>query len=332
MDKGMIPNRFPDESETPEYNTVDATLWYFIAIWKYYEYSKDETFLLKEMLPVLEEVIKWHKRGTRYHIHIDTDGLLFAGEHGVQLTWMDAKVGDWVVTPRQGKPVEINALWYNAIRIIIEIYKLKGDVEKVEEYEEMGNKIKNSFLEKFLNKQGGYLYDCINGSEKSTDIRPNQLFAISLPFELLDLDTSKSILKIVEQKLLTPFGLRSLSETDKNYIETYGGDQLSRDGAYHQGTVWSWLLGPYITAKIKIEGEEGRKKIKSFLKAFEGHFLDAGIGSVSEIFDGSFPYKPNGCIAQAWGVAELLRAYLEDVCTLEEKKEEYINKESIKIK
>lgn len=314
LDKGMIPNRFPDAGEVPEYNTVDATLWYFIAIYKYYQYSEDVDFILNDMLPVLEEIIKWHKHGTRYNIHVDTDGLIYSGQHGVQLTWMDAKVGDWVVTPRQGKAVEINALWYNALKILAEFYVLKNNPSRATAIEEEALKVKQSFLGGFLNSENNTLYDCIDSNFKSLEIRPNQIFAISLPFALVDTKTAQSILKIVENDLLTPYGLRSLSPQDPSYIGYYKGDQLSRDGAYHQGTVWSWLLGPYISAKIKVEGKSGAAFIKDLLLHFERHFLEAGIGTVSEIFDGNAPYKPNGCIAQAWGVSEILRSYIEDVC------------------
>lgn len=316
MDQGMIPNRFPDAGEVPEYNTVDATLWYFIAIYKYLEYSGDKNFVLDEMLPVLEEIIFWHKKGTRYNIHVASDGLIYSGQPGVQLTWMDAKVGNWVVTPRQGKAVEINALWYNALQIMSHLYHLKGDNARSGNYSEQAMDVKNIFLGTFINPDSESLYDCVDGDYKSTEVRPNQVFAISLPFPLLDQQTASRIIKIVEDKLLTPYGLRSLSPDDPSYIGFYGGDQLKRDGAYHQGTAWSWLLGPYISAKIKIEGEKGREFVREFLKVFERHFLEAGIGTVSEIFDGQPPYKPNGCIAQAWGVAEVLRAYIEDVCNV----------------
>ena len=317
LDKGMIPNRFPDAGEIPEYNTVDATLWYFVAIYKYYQYTKDKTFIQEKMIPVLEEIISWHIKGTRYNIHVDTDGLIYSGQNGVQLTWMDAKVGDWVVTPRQGKAVEINALWYNALKIMSEFYTLDKNEIGASKMNELSINVKNSFLSQFSNLSNNTLYDCINGDFKSEEVRPNQLFAISLPFSLLEDQTSAAILKIVEDELLTPYGLRSLSIHDPAYVGTYKGDQLSRDGAYHQGTVWSWLLGPYITAKIKIEGVEGRNSIKTFLKQFMHHFTEAGIGTVSEIFDGNAPYTANGCIAQAWGVSEVLRAYIEDVCEIQ---------------
>lgn len=314
VDMGMIPNRFPDEGETPEYNTVDATLWYFVAIKKYHDYSADTTFITDEMLPVLEEIVAWHIRGTRYNIHVEDDELVYAGQRGVQLTWMDAKVGDWVVTPRQGKAVEINALWYNAMLIMAEFYGLRKDVENADHYKERAEKVKKSFEETFVNPYRNSLYDYVDGNYKNEDIRPNQLFAISLPYQIISDEVAKKVLVDVESLLLTPVGLRSLAPNNSQYIGIYEGGQLSRDGSYHQGTVWSWLLGPYITAKIKIEGEQGREAALNFMRELEPNLLQAGIGTISEIFDGDEPHLPNGCIAQAWGVSELLRVYMEDIC------------------
>lgn len=313
VDMGMIPNRFPDEGETPEYNTVDATLWYFVAIKKYYDYSGDKQFVTEEILPVLEGIIAWHLNGTRYNIHVEEDGLIYAGQPGVQLTWMDAKVGDWVVTPRKGKAVEINALWYNALLIMADFYNLKKDSENENLYKSRAIKVELAFKSTFINPDSNSLYDYVDHDFKSTDIRPNQLFAVSLPYQIVNNDVAKKILADVEQKLLTPVGLRSLAPDNKAYIGLYRGDQLSRDGSYHQGTVWSWLLGPYITAKIKIEGDEGRQATLKYLSHLEANLLEAGIGTISEIFDGDGPFLPNGCIAQAWGVAELLRVYMEDI-------------------
>ena len=313
MNQGLIPNRFPDYGEEPEYNTVDATLWFFVAIKKYLDYTGDKDFVLNELLPCLQSSIEWHEKGTHYDIHVEEDGLLFAGEYGVQLTWMDAKIGNWVVTPRMGKPVEINALWYNALMIMAEFSALKNETANKDAYTQKADKVKKAFRETFVIPEKGYLYDYINIYEKNDDIRPNQVFALSLPYEILDKATSLSVLKIIEEHLLTPFGLRSLTPEHYKYEGYYGGNQWSRDGAYHQGTVWSWLLGPYITAKIRLEGDAGRTVIERLLNSFQTHFSDAGIGTVSEIFDGDQPYYPKGCIAQAWGVAEILRAYVEDV-------------------
>jgi predicted glycogen debranching enzyme len=313
IDQGMIPNRFPDQGEVPEYNTSDATLWYFVAIKKYLDYTDDEAFVINDLLPGLYEIIQWHDKGTRYNIRIEEDGLLYGGEHGSQLTWMDAKVGDWVVTPRIGKAVEINALWYNALCIMSDLTRRERKIKESHVFKQRAEKVKEVFLSTFLYKDKGYLYDYVNGDEKDTSFRPNQIFAMSLPYPLLDNDLALSILKMIEDKLLTPYGLRSLSQDDPKYIGNYRGDQLSRDGGYHQGTVWSWLLGPYITSKVRLEGEEGKKSAIKLLAKFETHFYEAGIGTVSEIFDAEPPFIPRGCIAQAWGVAEVLRAYAEDL-------------------
>ncbi|TAH24284.1 MAG: glycogen debranching protein [Cytophagales bacterium] len=313
VDMGMIPNRFPDEGEVPEYNTVDATLWYFVAIKKYYDYSNDKTFVTEEILPVLEEIIAWHYRGTRYHIQVDSDELIYAGQRGVQLTWMDAKVGDWVVTPRQGKAIEINALWYNALMIMSDFYALKKETNQEQLYKSRAEKVRESFHDVFVNKEFNTLYDFVDGDFKNIDIRPNQIFAISLPYAIIADELAKNVLIEVEENLLTPHGLRSLAKNNYQFIGKYQGGQLERDGAYHQGTVWSWLIGPYITAKVKIEGNAGRKQMLGYIQKLENNLLEAGVGTISEIFDGDEPYLPNGCIAQAWGVAELLRAYIEDI-------------------
>lgn len=311
VDQGMIPNRFPDVGEEPEYNTVDATLWYIVAAYQYFKKTDDKAFIVKELFPLFEDVISWHLKGTRYGIKADTDGLLNAGEEGVQLTWMDAKIGDWVVTPREGKAVEINALWYNTLMIMQEFAKLAGKEEKP--YKDKATQVQKSFNKEFLNDISGTLYDVVRGLYKDSSVRPNQLFAISLPFELVNKKIAKAILKEVEELLLTPVGLRSLSPKNYHYKAYYAGDGLARDSAYHQGTVWSWLMGPYMSAKIKIDGEAGKEEVRKLLKGFEKHLADAGVGSVSEIFDGTEPFFPKGCIAQAWGVAEALRVYLDEL-------------------
>ena len=310
VDKGMIPNRFPDEGETPEYNTVDATLWYFVAIFEYLRYSNDAPFVKKELYPVLKEIIGWHFKGTRYNIKVDTDGLLMAGEPGTQLTWMDAKVGDWVVTPREGKAVEINALWYNALRIMEDFAKNFGLEADQKDFGIWAKTTQHAFNEQFVN-ENNTLFDVIKDGFKDPSIRPNQLFAISLPFEIVSKEVAKAIVKEAEVHLLTTKGLRSISNKDPKYVPYYHGDQLSRDGSYHQGTTWSWLIGPFLTAKLKTEGKTAIPKVKKILDEFAKHFQEAGIGQVSEIFDGNAPYCPKGCMAQAWGVAEPLRVYME---------------------
>jgi predicted glycogen debranching enzyme len=311
VSQGMIPNRFPDVGEEPEYNTVDATLWYIVAAYHYFKHTADKEFVVKELYPVFTEVIDWHVKGTRYGIKVDSDGLLSAGEPGVQLTWMDAKIGDWVVTPREGKAVEINALWYNALMIMAEFAKLAGKDEKP--FKDKAAQTHKSFNKEFLNEISGTLYDVVRGMYKDSSVRPNQLFAISLPFELVNKKTAKAILKEVEEFLLTPVGLRSLSPKNYHYKPYYAGDGLARDSSYHQGTVWSWPIGPYMSAKIKIDGEQGKEEVRKLMKGFEQHLTEAGVGSVSEIFDGTEPFFPKGCIAQAWGVAELLRVYIDEL-------------------
>lgn len=307
-DKGMIPNRFPDEGEHPEYNTVDATLWYFHAINEYKLATNDTDFVFKELYPVLKDIIEWHIKGTRYGIKVDSDGLLLAGEVGTQLTWMDAKVDDWVVTPRQGKAVEINALWYNALCIMAEFSTELADKKSADMYQKMASKAKKSFNEIFINERGS-LFDVVDNTLKDNAIRPNMAIAVSLPNSMLDKKTSKCILDEVEKHLLTNRGLRSLSTDDKQYVPYYQGAQLQRDGSYHQGTVWSWTVGAYLQGLLNVEGEKAKPKIKKILKSFESHLFEAGIGNVSEIFDGNAPHLSKGCMAQAWGVAEWLRIW-----------------------
>jgi predicted glycogen debranching enzyme len=305
---GMLPNRFQDNNEPPEYNNVDGTLWYFIAINKYLSATADEEFVLSELLPVLKEMIDWHFKGTRYNIHVTEDGLLYAGEKGQQLTWMDARIGDWVVTPRMGKPVEVQSLWYNALRIFADLLRKNKQEKDAALVELSAEKAKQSFEAIFWNKQAGYLYDVIN-EEGNPDpsLRPNQLFAISLPFPLLEGEKAKTVLDIVTRELYTPVGLRSLPTGDERYVGVYGGSPLKRDGSYHQGTVWSWLLGPYADAVNKVYTSAAKDEIKKIIDAFAHHLNEGCIGSVSEIFDADAPHTSRGCVAQAWGVAEWLR-------------------------
>jgi predicted glycogen debranching enzyme len=315
VDRGMLPNRFPDAGELPEYNTVDATLWFFEAVRSLLQYTNDYEFVRAALYGVLSDIIEWHTRGTRYHIHVDADGLLYSGEEGVQLTWMDAKVGDWVVTPRHGKPVEIQALWYNALRVMEHLAERFDDEAGRQRYDEMASLAYQSFNQLFWNEEAGCLYDRIDGETKDASIRPNQIFAVSLPHSILSPEKAQRVVEVVRRDLLTPYGLRSLAPRDSEYRGRYEGDALSRDGAYHQGTVWAWLMGPFITAYIKAFGEteEVREQAVRWLANFRPHLSEAGLGHVSEIFDGDPPHTPRGCIAQAWSVAELLRAAIEDV-------------------
>jgi predicted glycogen debranching enzyme len=303
-DCGMLPNRFPDAGEQPEYNTVDATLWYFEAIRAYYAATEDED-LLRELFPVLAAIIDWHCRGTRYNIHLDpSDGLLYAGEAGVQLTWMDAKVGDWVVTPRIGKPIEVNALWYNALRTMA---RFARQVSKPhQEYEAMADRVLARFS-RFWSADLGYCYDVLDtpaGDDAS--LRPNQIFAVSLPESPLTPAQQRGVVETCARRLLTSHGLRSLCPDHPQYQGRYGGNQRQRDGAYHQGTVWGWLIGPFVSAHLRVYGD--RALAREFLEPMSDHLTAHGLGSLSEIFDGDAPMTPRGCIAQAWTVAEVLRA------------------------
>jgi predicted glycogen debranching enzyme len=304
ISQGMLPNRFPDIGEEPEYNTVDATLWYFESIRAYVDLTGDQKLVLDELYDKLADVIDWHLKGTRYKIHVDTDGLLCAGEPGVQLTWMDAKVGDHVITPRTGKPVEIQALWYNALRIMAEFAAALGKAEDKARFDAMADLAKLSFNAAFWNADGEYLYDVVENGNRDASVRPNQIFAVALKHSMLDEERSRTVVEKVEAELLTPVGLRSLSPHDPAYVPVYIGSPWERDSAYHQGTVWGWLIGPFVEAYRKVYPGEDTEK---FLAGFRAHLLEAGIGQISEIFDADPPHTPRGCPAQAWSVAEVLR-------------------------
>jgi predicted glycogen debranching enzyme len=311
---GMLPNRFPDYNEPLEYNNVDATLWYFVAVYNYLQHTNDTQFVLDEILPVLETIIEWHFKGTRYNIHVDDDGLLYAGEIGQQLTWMDVRIGDWVVTPRMGKPVEIQALWYNAQKIFGELLQLNDQAKDAELINISSEMTRHSFLEKFWYADRNYLYDVIDeNGNPDVSVRPNQLFAASLPFPLIDEEQTAAILRIIEERLYTPVGLRTLPAEDPRYARVFCGDPPTRDACYHQGTVWSWLLGPYMDAIMRTpqfvakDGLSGEEKVRDIIEKFKYHLEEACIGSVSEIFDADPPHYPRGCVAQAWSVGEILR-------------------------
>lgn len=306
VDKGMLPNRFQDNGEAPEYNNVDGTLWYFVAIYQYWQATDDHDFVLQQLLPVLQSILEWHLKGTRFNIRVQQDGLLNAGEIGQQLTWMDARIVDWVVTPRMGRPVEIQALWYNAQLIYAAFCEVKGQKEQQLAWQQSAERTRQSFLEKFWFEQGGYLYDVLDeGGQGDSSFRPNQLLAISLPFSIIDGDKALQLLNKITQKLYIPGALRSLPEEDPRYIPVYGGDQWHRDSSYHQGTAWSWLIGPYIDALAKTGSSKDR--LQAVMDECKPHLEDGCIGSVSEIFDAGQSHHPRGCAAQAWGVAEWLR-------------------------
>lgn len=306
VDKGMLPNRFPDAGEPPEYNTVDATLWYFEAIRAYHAATGDED-LVHELFPVLADIVDWHCRGTRYNIHLDpSDGLLYAGEDGVQLTWMDAKIGDWVVTPRIGKPIEVNALWYNACATMAAFAQKLGKPDQ--EYQQMQERAAKGFT-RFWNNAVGYCYDVLDGPQgDDASLRPNQILAVSLLESPLTHHQQQGVVESCARFLLTSHGLRSLTPDHPQYQGHYGGDQRQRDSAYHQGTVWGWLIGPFVLAHLRVFNDP--VQARNLLEPMVNHLGAHGVGSLSEIFDGDVPLKPRGCIAQAWTVAEVLRAWM----------------------
>ncbi len=306
ISQGMLPNRFPDAGGEAEYNTVDATLWYFEAVRSYLAETEDFISVRDHIYPKLSDILVWHLRGTRYNIHIDTDGLLYAGEDGVQLTWMDAKVGDNVITPRTGKPVEIQALWYNALCIMADLAERFGDAEDRSRYIAMAHLAKLSFNALFWNETEQCLFDVVENGQRDGSVRPNQIFAVSLEHSMVDRERAAKIVEKVERELLTPVGLRSLSPKDEKYVPVYVGSPLDRDSAYHQGTVWAWLIGPFIDAYRKVY-PDSEARVAEMLSGFESHLREAGVGQISEIFDADPPHAPRGCPAQAWSVAELLR-------------------------
>jgi predicted glycogen debranching enzyme len=310
ISQGMIPNRFPDEGDEPQYNTVDATLWYFEAIRQYVEATGDFELVSGHLYSKLANIIDWHFAGTRYGIKVDeSDWLLSAGDAEHQLTWMDAKAGDWVVTPRNGKPVEIQALWYNALMTLADFAERVGSVSAAVEYRQLAKAAAASFNEKFWNSEENCLYDVLAEDGPDASVRPNQIFAVSLHHSVLDAERSRRVLETVESNLLTPYGLRSLSPRDSCYVGIYAGSPLERDGAYHQGTVWSWLIGPFTDAYRRVHAGDPdlENRVAAFTEPLFQHLQGTMIGQISEIFDADEPHRPKGAAAQAWSVAELLR-------------------------
>ena len=308
VSEGMLPNRFPDGGQPPEYNTVDAALWYFHAIDAYLQASGDHA-LLRDLYPTLRDIVDWHRRGTRYGIGVDpADGLLRAGVANVQLTWMDAKFGDWVVTPRIGKPVEINALWHFALDRLAKWALLLGQDEAAAGLNNEASRVRASFIAGFWSEQAGHLYDVIDGpGGVDATLRPNQIFAVSLLPGLLDARRAQAVVEACSRELLTPVGLRSLSPRHPSYAGSYSGGLRERDAAYHQGTVWAWLLGPFALAHYRVHGDAAQAQ--GLLAGLAPHLGEACLGTISEIFDGDAPHAPRGCVAQAWSVAETLRAW-----------------------
>ncbi|HEV2352466.1 MAG TPA: amylo-alpha-1,6-glucosidase [Terriglobia bacterium] len=306
VDRGMMPNTFPEGGEPPHFNTVDAALWYFEAARQYFAATRDSA-MLRELFPILAEIISQYTKGTRFNIHADpADGLLYAGESGVALTWMDAKVGDWVVTPRVGKPVDVNALWFGALLTMARL--ARSQKKNSSEYESMALRAREGFR-RFWNATSQCCFDVLDGPEgNDARFRPNQILAVSLSERLLSAEQRRAVVDACERELLTPSGLRSLSPRDPQYRGHYGGPPHERDAAYHQGTVWGWLLGPFVLAHLQVY--QDRARAAAFLEPAAQAILEFGLGTVGEIFDGDAPFAPRGCIAQAWTVGELLRAWV----------------------
>jgi predicted glycogen debranching enzyme len=309
---GLIPNMFPEGQKEGLYHTADATLWFFHAIHRYVELTGDHA-TLQFILPKLVDIIDHHIRGTRFGIGMDpADALLRQGAEGYQLTWMDAKVDDWVVTPRRGKAVEINALWYNALRLMEQWLRDAKDDARATDIAGTAARVRESFNRRFWYEEGGYLYDVVDAENGGDDpsCRPNQVMSFSLDYPILDESRWQPVMDVVTRRLLTPVGLRSLAPGSPDYKAKYYGDLRSRDAAYHQGTVWAWLIGPYVDAWLKLHPGNAAEA-RQFLAGFIPHFNEQCIGSISEVFDAEAPYTPRGCIAQAWSVAEVLRCWVK---------------------
>ena len=314
-DMGMLPNRFPDAGESPQFNSADSTLWFFEAVRAYLERTGDREFIEKHLYAVLKEILEWHLRGTRYNIRALDNGLLHAGQPGVQLTWMDAKIGDRVVTPRAGLPVEIQALWFNALKIISDLAQAFGDADTEKRVSTLASRAQDSFNRLFWNSAGNCLFDVINkDGSPDASIRPNQIFAVSLHYSMLANDRKAGVVDVVARELLTPYGLRSLSPRDSSYKGRYQGGPAERDGAYHQGTVWPYLIGPFVTAYRKVHGSTPATlaHVREVLQPLIDSLHAGALGQCAEIYDGDPPQQPRGCFAQAWTVGELIRALNDD--------------------
>lgn len=315
LDQGLVPNRFPDRGERPEYNTADGTLWLFQALHACERADGDRDFL-REVYPAVREILSWHVRGTHHGIRVDpADGLLVAGGEGTQLTWMDAKVGEWVVTPRHGKPVEVNALWFNALRLAARWGDALGHGGDAEDWSRRAERVAVEFEAAFWDPGRQHLADVVLPDGVDRRLRPNQLLAVSLPFPLLDPERRRAVLDAVERSLLTPYGLRTLAPGESEYRPTYRGGPAERDGAYHQGVVWPWLLGPLVRARLAVHGRtpENLARCRALLQGLATHLEDAGLGHVSEILEPEPPFRPVGAPAQAWSVATVLEVLLRDL-------------------
>jgi predicted glycogen debranching enzyme len=307
VDEGLVPNRFPDDGETPEYNAADSALWLVVAVHRYVEATGDREFVERYLRPAVTAIIEGYRRGTRHGIHVTAEGLVSQGEAGLQLTWMDAKAGGHVVTPRRGYAVEIQALWYNALQVGAEIARHGGDGASARDWSQLAIRTRESFLRAFWSDSVGYLADVVSAGTRDLTLRPNQLYAVGLPHSLLPRDKAGCVVEAVRKHLLTPVGLRTLAPDDPAYIGRHRGDARERDEAYHQGTVWPFLMGVYFDSVIRVYGEQGKAEARAWLAGFERHLEEAGLGTVSEVFDGDAPHHPSGAVSQAWSVAELLR-------------------------
>jgi predicted glycogen debranching enzyme len=317
---GLISNFFPDQAGQPTYNAVDASLWYVNAVLQYLKYTGDFRFVQEKLWETLKTIIQSYAKGTAFNIHVDSDGLL---HHGSQLTWMDAAIDGQPITPRAGKAVEVQALWYNALKIMELLANKFKEKDEAEKYTQVAEKARKSFVEKFWNPEKNCLFDVISEHGKDDSLRPNQVIAVALDFTMLDNAKNEKIVDVVSRELLTPYGLRTLATNDPRYTGVYAGDRRSRDNAYHNGTVWPWLLGPFTTAFLKTKGPVDYRReyaLTNFLlPLFTEQSFKAGLGTISEIFDGEPPHTPKGCVSQAWSVAEPFRAYVEEVMQIKPK-------------
>ena len=321
VSQGMVPNRFPDIGEQPEYNTIDASLWFVHAVDRYLHYSRDLAGVRAVAWPAIKQILDGYRHGTRFGIRMDQDGMITGGVDGVQLTWMDVKIGDWVVTPRHGTPVEVQALWVRALAVAASLADQFGETAYAEHCRQDRARATASFRERFWYRTGGYLLDVVDGpTGDDASLRPNQIFALALDDQLVTDSQAKQILQLMKERLLTPVGLRTLAPEDIRFCSSYEDGVAARDGAYHQGTVWPFLLGPFVTAWVKTYGDSAavRHDARIFLDGLSGHLEDACLGQVSEIFDGQLPHCPRGCFAEAWSVAEPLRALIEDIGVIRE--------------
>jgi len=313
LSQGMLPDSLPEKGEEPEYTSVDASLWLFVAAYRYLQATGDEAFSRDTLLPALRKVVHWYDKGTRHGIKVDADGLPATIDPEVALTWMDGKIGGRPVTPRTGKAVEVAALWVNALAILAELETRLGDAAEGKALIQRTKRAQKRFNELFWNEEAGFLYDVVDGDRRDEALRPNQVFALSLPFPLLPKPKAVRVLAAIEAKLYTPVGLRTLAPDHPDYRAAYDGDPVTRELSYHQGTVWTWLLGPYLTALVRVHGAAGRKKALRLVEELKPRLAEAGIGSLSEVCDAEAPHSSGGCIAQALSVAEVLRAYVEDL-------------------